>query len=282
MKISNKLNQQCFIEEISKYGIINNSIDISKIKFADIFGIISLIMLLKKEYEKNNRINLYLPHNLNVANYLHICGFVDCAKEYANIKYNAFNIIPKIYSSPTISNTKDYIPIQIIRNKSDATKIVTNVINWLKYKGIDDFNICTILLELMDNSLNHAKSKNGSIFIMQRYQSTLMISIADFGVGIKECIETNTDYKDMFDNNESIMKYIFSSNNYISSENSKERGNGFYGLSKYINESKNCFSIYSRDGFYHYGYNEAGKSYKYSMTMPDINGTHINISIKLN
>ena len=281
MKLRNRLNQQCFIEEIGKYEMNDKVIDLSEIKFADIFGIISLIMILKREYEKNNTINLYLPHNLNVANYLHICGFVNCAKKYANIKYNAFNLISKIYSPLEILDTKDYIPIQIIRNKNEATKIVMNVIKWLQNKKIDDFNICTLLLELMDNSLNHANSNDGTIFIMQKYQDTLMISIADFGVGIKECIETNTYYKDMFENNESLIKYIFESNNYISSENSKERGNGFYGLSKYINESRNCFSICSRDGFYYHGYNETGKSHKYSTTMSDLNGTHINISIKL-
>ena len=125
-------------------------------------------MILKREYEKNNTINLYLPHNLNVANYLHICGFVNCAKKYANIKYNAFNLISKIYSPLEILDTKDYIPIQIIRNKNEATKIVINVIKWLQNKKIDDFNICTLLLELMDNSLNHANSNDGSIFIMQK------------------------------------------------------------------------------------------------------------------
>ena len=155
MKISNKLNQQSFIEEISNNEIIDNIIDVSEIRFADIFGIISLIMLLKREYKENNKITLYLPHNLNVANYLHICGFVDYVKEYADIKYNAFNIISKIYNEPVISNSKDYIPIQVIKNKGDATKIVTNVIKWLRYKNIEDKKIPIFVVFKNLNKVHH-------------------------------------------------------------------------------------------------------------------------------
>ena len=239
MKISNKLNQQTFVEEIRSDDLIDNNIDMSEIRFADIFGIVSLIMLLKREYEKNNKINLYIPHNLNVANYLHVCGFIDYIKEYTNIKYNAFNVISKVYNTPVISNNKDYIPIQNIKNRLDVTNIVTNIINWLKYKNVEDKKIgqiSTLLFELLQNSLNHGKSEKGCIFAMQKYQETLMISIADFGIGIKDCLETNINNRNLFSTNESAMKYIFTSNNYISSESDTGRGNGFFGLSKYINE----------------------------------------------
>lgn len=254
MTIEYKLNKDNFIEAIKDKEVLkDNVIDLSEIKFADIFGIVSLILLLKGENKKNNKIKIYIPNNINVSNYLQVCGFIDYIKDYAEIKYSAFNIISKIHNKNNNYNNKDYIPIQIINTMEDVELILKNIKSWLKNKNMleNEINkIFTLLLELFGNALDHSDSGEGCIFAMQKYKSKLMISIADFGVGIKESLEKNKSYKGFFESNEEAMKHIFTNKNYISSEDEQGRGNGFFCLNSLSIERNMEFFICSRDGFY--------------------------------
>lgn len=254
MKIEYKLNKENFIEAIKdKVNLKDNVIDLLDIKFADIFGIVSLILLLKEENKKNNKIQIYIPNNINVSNYLHICGFIDYIKDYAEIKYSARNIISKIHNKNNNYNNKDYIPIQIINTMEDVELIWNDIKLWLKNKNISEdetYKIFTLLLELFGNALDHSDSSEGCIFAMQKYASKLMISIADFGVGIKESLEKNKSYNGFFESNEEAMRHIFTNKNYISSEDEEGRGNGFFCLNSLSIDRKMEFFVCSRDGFY--------------------------------
>ena len=254
MKINYKLNKENFIEAIEEKDVLDDDvIDLSEIKFADIFGIISLVLLLKEKQKKNEITQIYLPHNVNVANYLHISGFIDYVKNYSGIKYNRFNFISKIHSVSNNYNNKDYMPIQIIRTREEVENIWEIIKLWLKNKKMNnsDINkIFTLLLELFENALDHSDSGEEIIFAMQKYGDKLMISIADFGVGIKESLEKNEMYKGYFASDEIAMKYIFTNENYISSENEQGRGNGFYCLNNFSIEKETEFSICSRNGYY--------------------------------
>ena len=285
MKIDYKLNRSGILNKITNINSLDSEIDLSEILFADVFGIISLILLLKREVNNEKKFDIKMPQNLNVSNYLHICGFVDYIKDFANIKYNGFNIFSRIYGVTQISSNKDYIPIQVIHSDNDVNKLVLEIMDWLKNKGINEKEIgqiFTLLLELLGNSLDHGKSSEPCIFLMQKYNKQLMISIADFGIGIKECLENNSKNKNLFSTNEEAMNFIFKGDNYISSEDERGRGNGFYGLNKFIKERKDSFSICSRDGYYYSGFNNDGKLYRESNKICDLYGTHVNLNIKLN
>ena len=285
MKIEYKLNKKGFLKGIIDLNQkqIDNCIDISEIKFADIFGIVSMTLLLKKEFNNCNKMSVIMPRNLDVSNYLHISGFVDYIKKFANVKYNGLNIISKLHSVPNISDDKEYIPLQVIHNNDDVELIIEKIISWLKNKNIPEDEISkifTVLVEIFQNAIDHSNSRDGCIFAMQKYQSELMISIADFGIGIKEALAKNKKYVGVFKNNEETMKYIFTEKNYINSENDKFRGNGFYCLNNLSTERKMNFFIISRDGFYSSEYIR-GKNQRESMKIYDLEGTHVNFCINL-
>ena len=129
MKIEYKLNKKGFLKGIIDLNQkqIDNCIDISEIKFADIFGIVSMTLLLKKEFNNCNKMSVIMPRNLDVSNYLHISGFVDYIKKFANVKYNGLNIISKLHSVPNISDDKEYIPLQVIHNNDDVELIIEKI-----------------------------------------------------------------------------------------------------------------------------------------------------------
>lgn len=285
MKIEYKLNKKGFLKGIIDLNKrqIDNCIDISEIKFADIFGIVSMTLLIKKEFNNYNKMSIIMPRNLDVSNYLHISGFVDYIKKFANVKYNGLNIISKLHSVPDIKDNKEYIPFQLIYNNTDIELIIEKIVLWLKNKNISEYEISkifTVLVEIFQNAIDHSNSEDGCIFAMQKYQSELMISIADFGIGIKEALEKNKKYVGFFKNNEDAMRYIFTEKNYINSEDDKFRGNGFYCLNNFATERKMNFFIISRDGFYSSEYVE-GKNRRESMKIYDLEGTHVNFCIKL-
>ena len=255
MKVRFKLNKRGFCDSLDKLdeNQVGNYIDLSEIKFADIFGIVSLALLIKKEYSINNKIQLIMPHNFDVSSYLHISGFINYVRDVAEIKYNGLNIFSKIHGKVEIDSKKDYIPLQIIKSQEDVEAIIDKIISWLRNKGAEENEvnkIFTLLLELFGNALDHSNSENGCIFAMQKYKTKLMISIADYGVGIKESLEKNKKYAGVFKSNEQAMQYIFTNKNYISSEDEKGRGNGFFCLNSLSIEKQMEFYIYSRDGFY--------------------------------
>ena len=255
MKVRFKLNKRGFFDSLDnlEQNKVGNYIDLSEIKFADIFGIVSLALLIKKEYSNNNKIQLIMPHNFDVSSYLHISGFIDYVKNVAEIKYNGLNILSKFHGKIEIDSKKDYIPLQLIKNQEDVEAIIDKIIFWLRNKGVeeDEVNkIFTLLLELFGNALDHSNSEDGCIFAMQKYKTKLMISIADYGVGIKESLENNKKYVGFFKTNELAMQHIFTNKNYISSEDEKGRGNGFFCLNSLSIEKQMEFYIYSRDGFY--------------------------------
>lgn len=255
MKIKYKLNKNGFLNSINELGgnQFDNNIDLSEIKFADIFGIVSLALLIRSEFSSNNKIQLIMPHNLDVSSYLHISGFIDYIKDVAELKYNGLNILSKFRNKIEIDSNKDYIPLQVINSGDDVEEIVGKIILWLKNKKVpeDEVNkIFTILLELFGNALDHSHSGEGCIFAMQKYKSNLMISIADYGVGIKESLEENKSYIGIFNSNEEAMRHIFTNRNYISSEDEKGRGNGFFCLNNLSIDRQMEFFICSRDGFY--------------------------------
>lgn len=194
-----------------------------------------------------------MPHNLNVSNYLHVLGFIDYIKDLAELKYNAINMLSKLHGKGEIDANKDYIPLEVINNAEDVESILKKITLWLKNKKVSECEInkvFTVLLELFGNALDHSNSGEGCIFAMQKYKTKLMISIADYGMGIKESLEKNRNYIGTFDSNEDAMKYIFTNKNYISSEDEKGRGNGFFCLDSLSIERQMEFFIYSRDGFY--------------------------------
>lgn len=285
MKVRYKLNKTVFLNSINKSNDIEkeNHIDLSEIKFADIFGIISLTLLIKKKSDGNNKISIIMPHDFDVSSYLHISGFIDYVKDITELKYNGLNILSKFHGKIAIDSNKDYIPLQVIKNQDDVELIIGKIISWLLKKGVDkdEVNkIYTLLLELFGNALDHSNSEDGCIFAMQKYKTKLMISIADYGVGIKQSLEKNKKNVGLFNSNEQAMQYIFTNKNYISSEDEIGRGNGFSWLDELSIEKQMEFYICSRDGFYESKYKN-GKNYRYSGIIYDLNGTHINFCINL-
>lgn len=264
MEVKHKLNKNGFISIIEEFNETkkDNIIDLSNIKFADVFGIVSLILLLKKENNNGNQTELILPKDFNVANYLHISGFVNYVKNITSIKYKALNYLSKFQGKIDNNNNKDYIPIQLVNNIDDIENIVRNVMEWLEKKKIPEKTagrIITLLSELLDNALNHSRTQTGCIFMMQKYKNEVMISVADFGVGIKESLEKNKKYENLFISNTDAMQYIFTNKNYISSEDESGRGNGFCSLNELSKKSKMEFYICSREGFYSSEYKKRKK-----------------------
>lgn len=283
MEVKNKLNKSGFISIIEGFNETkqDNIIDLSNIKFADVFGIVSLILLLKKEKNNGNQIELILPKDFNVANYLHISGFINYVKNMTSIKYKALNYLSKFQGKIDINNNKDYMPIQLVNSTDDIENIVRNVKEWLKNKKIPEITlgrIVTLLSELLDNALHHSNTEIGCVFMMQKYKSKVMISVADFGVGIKESLEKNKKYEKMFVSNTDAMQYIFTDKNYISSIDEKGRGNGFWTLNELSKENKMEFYICSREGFYSLEYRD-GKNYREAKKIYDLYGTHVNFCI---
>ena len=255
MKVRFKLNKNGFLNSLDKLdeNQIGDYIDLSEIKFADIFGIVSLALLIKKEYSHNNKIQLIMPHDFDVSSYLNISGFIDYVKNIAEVKYNGLNILSKFHGKIEIDSNKDYIPLQIINSTEDVELIINKIILWLRNKGVEESEVSkifTLLLELFGNALDHSNSENGCIFAMQKYKTKLMISIADYGVGLKESLEKNKMYVGIFNSNEQAMQHIFTNRNYISSEDEKGRGNGFFCLNNLSIEMQMEFYICSRDGCY--------------------------------
>jgi len=284
MKIKNKLNKPNFIELLS--GEVKEDdcvIDLSEIKFADIFGILSLILLIKRQYKNGNKIKVYMPRDINVSNYLNVCGFTDYVGEYTYIKYSGLSMITKMTRVTKEFENKEYIPINEISNDEDVNEIITKLKFWLSNRKVDDskiHNIRTLLLELFGNIQEHSKSEDGCIFAMQKYKDHLMIGIVDFGIGIKNSLENNQKYSNMFDSTEQVLKHIFTDKNYISSVPEDTRGNGFLELNQLSLKEKEEFSILSNDGYYTSEY-IGGKNTRKSIKNYDLSGTLVIFCIKL-
>lgn len=285
MKVKHKLNKNGFLNSIDYLdeNLLENYIDLSEIKFADVFGIVSLALLIRREYSYNNKMQLIMPNNLDVSSYLHISGFINYVNDIAEVKYNGLNILSKFHGKIEINSNKDYIPLQIINSGDDVEMIIEKIIFWLRNKGVQESEvrkIFTLLLELFGNALDHSNSGDGCVFAMQKYKAKLMISIADYGIGIKESLEKNKSYVGIFNSNEDAMQHIFTNRNYISSEDEKGRGNGFFCLNNLSIEKQMEFFICSRDGFYASEY-IGGRNQRKSKKIYDIKGTHINFCINL-
>ena len=85
-----------------------------------------------------------------------------------------------------------FIPISQIRNSSEQTRFITEMVPLLHLPPSQAEPIKYIIAELTRNVFEHSQSKQGAIICAQYYHdsNTIKIGIADTGVGIKHTISS--------------------------------------------------------------------------------------------
>ena len=83
-----------------------------------------------------------------------------------------------------------FIPIQIIKNSNELDIFITEIIPLLHKEPDKVEPIKYVIIELVRNVFEHAKSKIGAVVCAQYYtkSNTIRIGVADIGIGIKESI----------------------------------------------------------------------------------------------
>ena len=98
-------------------------------------------------------------------------------------------------TSPYSINKKEesgrFIPITIIKNSTEQSKFITNMIPLLHLPTDKTDAIKYTIGELLRNVLEHAGSKEGAIVAAQYYKksNTIRIGICDGGIGIKKSLQ---------------------------------------------------------------------------------------------
>ena len=145
-----------------------------------------------------------------------------------------------------------FIPLTQIKNSSELTRFVTDMIPLLHVGSKQTESISHIVTELVRNVLEHSGSKNGAILCAQYYKksNSIRLGIVDTGVGIKKTINFSYPTNDDL---EAIRLALMPG---ITGTTRKEGGTqdnagaGLFLIKSIANVNRDFFVIYSGHGMY--------------------------------
>lgn len=301
--VEGKLNRKSFID-LSKQietDILNNkiiddvAIDLNRITFAEPFGIIGLIIFTRHIYNNYNlKSKILLPEKAEVKSYLLSAGIAideGIVTNFCGIDYNMkfINWFNSIYIFQNNKNKINFIPITLINNADDINIINDKVDSWMiqnNYSDEERYDIQVLISELCQNINQHSKTIQKGIFLMQGYtrikdkMKCCIISIGDTGIGIKNSLLQNPNYKDIPLDDLRAINYVF--NKGWSSEANEFRGNGFSNLRRLSWKYKLNVFIHSHGGILGYIYPEITSTHRVKIThsINPICGTHVSFELR--
>lgn len=238
--IENKVNKNTTTICLDMY--IVKKIDVSALMYTDV-----ILKILKKRY-KNLKFEAYYPSNFKMKNYLEKCGFAYVQKDDSN----SFKIIQK--------------------NKVD-TNIIVDIMSYLEKNNIrisrsSQKALYSILLELMDNTKQHAYDKKSVednwYFYLEFDDEKVKFVFLDNGKGITTTIRIQNflmsfngkKFKIAEDLSETIiLKMALAGGYFLSSTKQKNRNKGLPNIYEKLNNKdiknlkiisrKACFNINS-------------------------------------
>lgn len=202
----NASNMEYFIpSEESGSGII---LSLKNIKFADPYGVIMLILLIKHLRSRSINVRIIPPISVDVLNWLERMNFFveienDCefTSDVSHLRSNVRN--------PSRS-------LKEITHITSENK-VTSVVEVLAHILIEDYGfepnvvyrLCGVMIETFQNIPQHSNPTDKidpyGIAAIQSYKDHFYLVVGDIGVGIKESISLNPKYrKKNFTNLEAI------------------------------------------------------------------------------
>lgn len=189
---------------------IENEVTISlkNIKFADPYGVIMLILLIKHLRSRSINVKIIPPISLDVLNWLERMNFFAEVENDCEFTSDVLHLR---------SNTRN--PSRSLKEITHITSEnrITSVVEVLAHILIEDYGfepnivyrLCGVMIETFQNIPQHSNPKDKidpyGIAAIQSYKDHFYLVVGDIGVGIKESLNLNPKYrKKNFTNLESI------------------------------------------------------------------------------
>lgn len=273
-----KLNFESVESIIARvYGQGDDTIDLSNCIFADISGIVRLVLIAKHRALSGQPATLIVPRDNNVQTYL------ERANAFQELKACCSLSEPVDHLAGNVRNaTKNLVEVRPIEEEGQIRNIVDCFSEHLKSAAVSDEArnaIEKILYETLQNIPHHAdpEGKLGAcngIAALQKYSYELCLAVGDLGVGIRESLTLNPKFpKEIYDE----AKALLAASNEASRHGDRGRGGGLPSVINALGRLGGACSI--RSGSVALKINGDSKSIQKITHFP---GTHIDISVPLN
>lgn len=259
------------------YGQGNDTIDLSDCIFADISGIVRLVLIAKHKALSGQRATILVPRDNNVQTYL------ERANAFQELKACCSLNEPIDHLAGNVRNaTKNLVEVRSIEEEGQIRNIVDCFSEHLKGTGVADEArnaIEKILYETLQNIPHHAdpEGKLGAcngVVALQKYAYELCLAIGDLGVGIRESLTLNPKFpKEVYDDS----KAVLAAANQASRHGDRGRGGGLPSVIQALASVGGTCSI--RSGSVVLKINGDSRLIQNVSSFP---GTHIDISVPLN
>lgn len=224
-------------------------ISLQKVKFVDPYGLVALCLAGRQLWNKSKDLSIVLPDNPDCQSYLHAMGFIQLAKDFAQVK----NTVEGPASEQQLSQEVVLELTKIEKKEKDPHDDIKNVLerlstilqNQLNFGEKEISDLTNIVSELCYNIKDH--SEDQGFVAVQRYQRHsdgkryVIIGVGDLGVGIKSSLGKRYDVSSWsnFDAIVKALKKEFSAY--------PNRGLGLYMVSKITKDYGGALHIRSGD-----------------------------------
>jgi anti-sigma regulatory factor (Ser/Thr protein kinase) len=158
------------------------------------------------------------------------------------------------YSIKKKEETGRFIPVTIIKNSTEQSKFITDMIPLLHLPADKTDAIKYTVGELLRNVLEHAKSPDGAIVAAQYYKrsNTIRIGICDGGIGVKKSMQRYWASRAKTDIEAIKWALVPGISGTTSREGGTEdnAGAGLFFIKSIAQVARNYFMIYSGSGIY--------------------------------
>jgi len=145
-----------------------------------------------------------------------------------------------------------FIPLTQIKNSTELTKFITEMIPILHLMPQQAEPIRYIVSELVRNVLEHAQTQHGAILCAQYFKksNTIRIGIADTGIGIRKSLSQSHDTSDDIDAIKLAMMPGVTGTTPREGGTALNAGAGLFFIKSIAYTNRNFFVIYSGTGMY--------------------------------
>lgn len=161
---------------------------------------------------------------------------------------------PSPYSIRKKEETGRFIPLTIIKNSTEQSRFITNMIPLLHLSADNTDAIKYTVGELIRNVLEHSGSKDGAIVAAQYYKksNTIRIGICDGGIGVKKSLQQYWSSHARTDLDAIKWALVPGISGTTSREGGTEdnAGAGLFFIKSIAQVARNYFLIYSGSGIY--------------------------------
>ena len=189
-----------------------DTIDLSACVFAEIPGLLRLVLLIKHLSSLGRSIEVIVPRDPNVQSYFERTNAFRELKGHCSMDQSVDHL-----ASHGRHRTKALVELRPVEEMDQIRAIVEGVAEALSKENVpnDSKNVMErILYETLQNVPQHADplgliGKCNGFAALQRYDFQLCLAVGDLGIGIRESLITNPKFpKDHFDHSKAVQTAI--------------------------------------------------------------------------